>query len=149
MAKIANETQRNASNMAKGDLEYKEPGRLLLFGIPWPFTKYELYENELVIVSGFLNIKENDCFMYRISDVELTRSFLQRIFGLSTVICYTSDVTDKTITMKNIKHGREIKDFINQNAERCRLRRRTVSMQNIGFDDNSDLSDSEMEDLDN
>jgi len=149
MSKIANETQKNASNMAKGELEYKESGRLLLFGIPWPFTKYELYENELVIISGFLNIKENDCFMYRISDVELTRSFLQRIFGLSTVICYTSDVTDKTITMKNIKHGREIKDFINQNAERCRLRRRTVSMQNIGFDDNSDLSDSEMEDLDN
>ncbi|MCR5100005.1 MAG: PH domain-containing protein [Butyrivibrio sp.] len=147
MAKIANEEQNNFATGSKGKLEYKETGRLLFFGIPWPFTKYELYENELVIISGFLNIKENDCFMYRISDVELSRSLFQRIFGLSTVLCYTSDVTDHTITMKNIKHGREIKDFINQNAERCRLRRRTVSMQNIGFE-GEDMHDMDPDNID-
>ncbi|WP_035797782.1 PH domain-containing protein [Butyrivibrio sp. MB2005] len=133
MAKISNEAQNQASILAKGDLQYKEYGRLLFFGIPWPFKHYELYNNELTIVSGFLSITEDDCFMYRISDVELKRSFLQRLFGLSTITCFTSDVTDKTIVMKNIKHGREIKDFINQESERARLRRRTVNMQDIGF----------------
>ena len=139
MAKIANPTQNEASLTAKGTLQYKEYGRLLLFGIPWPFKRYEIYENEMTIISGFLSVKEDDCFMYKISDVELSRSLLQRMAGLSTITLFTSDVTDKTIVMKNIKHGREIKDFINQESERARLRRRTVNMQNIGFND--DLED--------
>ena len=141
MAKISNPTQNEASKIAKGALQYTEHSRLLLFGIPWPFKKYELYENELIIISGFLNIHENDCFMYRISDVELSRSFIQRIFGLSTITCFTSDVTDKTIIMKNIKHGREIKDFINQESERARLRRRTVNMQDIGYAMENEIPD--------
>ncbi|MCR5342394.1 MAG: PH domain-containing protein [Butyrivibrio sp.] len=135
MAKIANPTQNDASLTAKGTLQYKEYGRLLLFGIPWPFKRYEIYENEMTIISGFMSVKEDDCFMYKISDVELSRSLLQRMAGLSTITLFTSDVTDKTIVMKNIKHGREIKDFINQESERARLRRRTVNMQNIGFND--------------
>lgn len=138
MSKISNPAQNEASIMAKGNLQYKEYGRLLLFGIPWPFKHYEIYENELIITSGFLNIKEDDCFMYKITDVELSRSLFQRMAGLSTITLFTSDVTDKTIIMKNIKHGREIKDFINQESERARLRRRTVNMQNIGFDNDGD-----------
>ena len=140
MAKISNPAQNEASLMAKGNLQYKEYGRLLLFGIPWPFRHYEIYENEMTITSGFLSIKEDDCFMYKITDVELSRSLLQRMAGLSTITLFTSDVTDKTIVMKNIKHGREIKDFINQESERARLRRRTVNMQNIGFND--DMGDN-------
>jgi len=119
--------------VGKGSLRYKETGRLLFFGIPWPFTRYELYDNDFVIVSGFLNIKENDCYMYRITDVEMTRNLLQRIFGLSTILLYTSDVTDHRIIMKNIKNGREIKDFILQASEINRIRRRTINTQNIGF----------------
>lgn len=145
MAKISNPSKNEASIMAKGSLQYKEYGRLLLFGIPWPFKHYEVYENELTITSGFLNIKEDDCFMYKITDVELSRSLLQRMAGLSTITLFTSDVTDKTIIMKNIKHGREIKDFINQESERARLRRRTVNMQNIGFND--DVEDGSLDDL--
>lgn len=133
MSKISNPEQNAAAQNSKGALQYTEFSRLTLFGIPWPFKKYELYDNELIIISGFLSIHENDCFMYKISDVELSRSLIQRIFGLSTITCFTSDVTDKTIVMKNIKHGREIKDFINQESEKARLRRRTVNMQDISF----------------
>lgn len=137
MSKAANPVQNEASQLAKGELQYKEYGRLLFFAIPWPFKHFEIYNNVLTIVSGFLNIKEDDCFMYRISDVELTRSLFQRMLGLSTITCFTSDVTDKTIVMKNIKHGREIKDFIYQESERARIRRRTVNMQDITY--NTDL----------
>ena len=147
MSKIANAAQNEASITAKGELQYKEYGRLLLFGIPWPFKRFDIYNNVLTIVSGFLNIKEDDCFMYRISDVELTRSLLQRMAGLSTITCFTSDVTDKTIVMKNIKHGREIKDFIYQESERARIRRRTVNMQDIGYNVNDVDGDGIPDDL--
>ncbi len=134
MAKIANPEQYAESEEAKGNLKYRERSRWLLFGLPWTFTVYEIRENDFTIVSGFLNVKENDCYMYKISDVEITRSLFQRMAGLSTIVLYTSDVTDKTIMMKNIKHGKEIKDFILHASEAARIRRRTVSMQNIGYD---------------
>ncbi|MCR4901415.1 MAG: PH domain-containing protein [Butyrivibrio sp.] len=123
----------NESILGKGNLRFKEYGRLLFFAIPWPFTRYELYDNDFVIVSGFLNIKENDCYMYKITDVEMTRNLIQRIFGLSTILMYTSDVTDKKIVMKNVKNGAEIKDFVLQASELNRIRRRTINTQNIGF----------------
>ncbi len=148
MSKIVNPEQYAASTEAKGKLCYKETGRLLFLAIPWPFTKYEIHENVLTITRGFLSISEDDCYMYKISDVEITRSLGQRMFGLSTITMYTSDVTDRTIVMKNIRHGREIKDFLLEASESARLRRRTVSMQNIGFGA-SDVHDvDELDDID-
>ncbi len=148
MAKAANPEQYEKSREAKGELRYSERSRWLLFGLPWTFTKYEIRENDFTIIRGFFTVRENDCYMYKISDVEITRSLLQRMAGLSTIVLYTSDVTDRTIIMKNIRHGKEIKDFLLQASESARLRRRTVSMQNIGFgagdihdvDDVDDLS---------
>ena len=142
MSRIVNPEQYNESISSKGEVRYKERKRLLFFGLPWTFTKYELRDNDLTIISGFLTVRENDCYMYKVMDVEITRSLLQRIFGLSTIICFTSDVTDKTITMKNIKHGREVKDFLLHASEAARLRRKTVSMQNIGYDAD-DMDDSD------
>lgn len=147
MAKIANPQQYAASEESKGELRYRERARWLLFGLPWTFTKYEIRDNDFTIIKGFFNIRENDCYMYKVSDVEITRSLLQRMAGLSTIVMYTSDVTDRTIVMKNIKHGREIKDFILQASEAARLRRRTVSMQNIGFGAGDVHDVDEMDDL--
>ena len=121
----------------KGELTYKEVKRLLFFGIPWPFTHYLIYTNDIVIQNGLLNLKEDDCYMYKITDVRISRSLWQRICSLSTVTCYTSDVTTQTIEMINIHNGPEIKDFILSASEEARLKRRTVSMQNISFDADS------------
>ena len=145
MAKILNPEQYKESMSTKGEIRYKETQRLLLFGLPWTFTKYELRDNDLTIIKGFLTVRENDCYMYKVSDVEITRTLMQRLFGVSTITCFTSDVTDKTIVMKNIKHGREIKDFLLHASEAARIRRKTVSMQNIGFDsdDMDDLEDNQ------
>ncbi len=147
MSRIANPEQFAASEEAKGDLKYSERKRWLLFGLPWTFTKYEIRENDFTIITGFFTMRENDCYMYKISDVEITSTLMQRMAGLSTIVLYTSDVTDRTIIMKNIKHGREIKDFILQASEAARIKRRTVSMQNIGFGA-SDIHDvDEMDDI--
>ena len=147
MAHIANPEQYEASTRSKGELKYVERSRWLLFGLPWTFTKYEIRENDFTIVKGFFTVSENDCYMYKISDVQISSTLLQRLSGLSTITLFTSDVTDRTIVMKNIKHGREIKDFLLKASEDARLRRRTVSMQDISFGA-SDIHDvDEMDDL--
>ena len=116
----------------QGKLVYREKKRLGFLGLPFTFTTYLIYENDIQIKTGFLSVIENDCYMYRVIDVQLRVGFWQRLFGLGTVHCVTSDATSKTITLKNIRHAKDIKDFIYRASEDAKLRRRTVNMQNIG-----------------
>ena len=134
-----------SSGNFKGNLVYTETTRLTFLAIPWPFTHFKIYENDLVIIKGLLNLDEDDCYMYKISDVKYKRSFIQRLFGLGTIVCYVgSDATDDKIIMKNIRHGSEIKDFILAQSERNRLQRRTVNTQNLNYHD----SNSNLENID-
>ena len=61
---------------------YVERKRWLFLGLPWTFTKYTIDENVLTIDSGFFKTYENDCYMYKITDVELEVSFMERLFRL-------------------------------------------------------------------
>jgi hypothetical protein len=117
---------------SKGNLAYKERKRWTLFGLPFTFTEFYIYDNDIQIRAGLIDSNEDDCYMYRITDVKLKQSLFQKMFGLGTVECYTSDVTDKKIVLKNIRNAREIKDFIYSASEESKRRRRTVNMQNIG-----------------
>ncbi len=74
---------------------FTERKRWLFFGLPWTFTKYMLKEEILTKQTGFFNTVINDCYMYKIVDVQLERSLLEKMAGLGTVVCYTSDSTDK------------------------------------------------------
>ena len=78
---------------SKGNLAYKERKRWTLFGLPFTFTEFYIYDNDIQIRAGLLDSNEDDCYMYRITDVKLKQSLFQKMFGLGTVECYTSDVT--------------------------------------------------------
>ena len=133
-----NSVDSRRSLSEQGKLVYKEKKRWLFLALPFTFTTYFLFENDIQIRSGFLNSTEDDCYMYRVIDVRLNVSFLQRLFGIGTVICVTSDATNKTIVLKNIRRAKEIKDFIYKASEDAKMRRRTVNMQNIGAYDDVD-----------
>lgn len=115
-------------------MEYVERKRLLFFGLPWTFTKYTILEDDVVINSGFLRTHENDCYMYKIQDVELQVSLVERIFGLGTVVCYTGDTTHARLELVHIKRAKEIKDYILRTSEEARRKRRTINTLDIGTD---------------
>uniref|UniRef100_UPI004056BC20 PH domain-containing protein n=1 Tax=Agathobacter sp. TaxID=2021311 RepID=UPI004056BC20 len=75
---------------------------LLFFGLPWTFTKYTITQSFLTVEQGFLNTAEDNCYMYKIQDVKLNTSLMERIFGLATIICYTGDVTHPEI--RHLEH---------------------------------------------
>ncbi len=119
--------------------EYQEKKRILFFGLPWTFTKYTVGQEILTVNTGLLKTEENYCYLYKIQDVKMTTTFMERIFGLSTITCYTGDVTHPQLVLLHIKHAREIKDFILEAAEEARQRRRTMNTLDIGAEDAEEL----------
>ena len=113
---------------------YVERKRLLFFGLPWTFTKYEIKEDMITIDTGFFNTVENDCYMYKVQDVQLRTSFGERLFGLGTVVCFTGDNTNPTLELQHIKHAKEIKRFILEASEEARLKRRVLTTMDITSD---------------
>ena len=82
-----------------------------------------------------LSTKENDCYLYKVQDVELQVSLGERIFGLGTVACYTGDNTHPQLFLAHIRNAKEVKDFILKASEEARRKRRTLNTLNINADD--------------
>ena len=124
---------------------FQERKRLLFFGLPWTFTKYTLSASLLTIDRGFLNTVQDDCYMYKIQDVKLNKSLLERLFKLATIVCYTGDVTHPEIRLEHIKNADAIKAYILKTSEEARLKRRTLNTMNIdahNCDAHDDVIDS-------
>jgi uncharacterized membrane protein YdbT with pleckstrin-like domain len=115
-------------------MEFIEKKRILFFGLPLTFTKYKIKEDVITIDSGLLKTVENDCYMYKVQDVTLTRSLGEKIFGLGTVILQTGDVTHPTLSLVHIKNSQAIKDFILTQSEAERRKRRTLNTLDISAD---------------
>ncbi len=113
-------------------MEYQEKKRWLFLGLPFTFTKYTIGEEVITIRSGLLNTRENDCYMYKVQDVELEVSFIERICGLGTVVCFTGDTTHPTLRIEHIKNSKEIKNYILKESEEARRKRRTLNTLDIG-----------------
>lgn len=113
------------------EMEFAERKRVLFFGLPWTFTKYTIGEEVINIRAGLLKTVEDDCYMYKVTDVKLETSFIERIFKLGTVICYTSDVTHQTLKLIHIRNAHAVKDFILEQSEKQRMKRRTLNTQSL------------------
>ena len=113
-------------------MSYQERKRWPFLGLPFTFTKYTIDENVITINTGLLSTHENDCYMYKVQDVELEASFMERIFGLGSIICYTGDTTHPKLIIEHIKHAKEIKNYILQESEEARRKRRTLATMDIG-----------------
>lgn len=118
-----------------GRTQYVERKRWVLFGLPFTFTKYTVNDEIITVNEGLLSTKENDCYLYKVQDVELQVSLGERIFGLGTVACYTGDNTHPQLFLTHIRNAKEVKDFILKASEEARRRRRTLNTLNINADD--------------
>ena len=114
------------------DKKFVERKRILFLGLPWTFTKYIINEEFLTVDTGLFRTTEEDCYMYRIQDVKQTTTLMERMVGVSTLTCYTGDVTTPEIVLKHIRHGKDIKTFILHASEASRIKRRTLSTIDIG-----------------
>ena len=115
--------------------------RLLFFGLPFTFTKYTLTKEKMLIDTGVLNKKQEEVRLYRILDLTLTRSLAQRIFGLGTINCKTSDKALPVLELINIKNSQDIKEQLSDLVEAERVNKRVSVREFTGSDELDDVAD--------
>lgn len=98
---------------------WKERKRLWC-GLPWTFTVYSFDESRFYVDTGFLNQKHDEVRLYRIMDISMSRSFLQRIFGLGTIQLHTSDKSLGNFSIINIKNVAEVNEKLSNAIDECR-----------------------------
>ena len=122
-------------------IEFVEKKRWLFLGLPFTFTKYVIKEDMITVDTGVFTKVENDCYMYKVQDVEHTASIWERMVGLGTIVCYTGDITHPKLLIEHIRNSKAIKEFILKESEEARLKRRTVNMLDIGSGEVEDIDD--------
>ncbi len=123
-----------------GEILFRERKRIWC-GLPWTFTVYSFDEERLFIKSGMLSIREDEIRLYRVLDLSLSRSFIQRIFGLGSIKVDSSDKTMGCFIIKNIKHSQEAKEQLSQLVEEERQRKRISGREYMSDHGHQDFDD--------
>ena len=105
-------------------IDYLWQDRKRHLGLPISFTRYSLSEDRLFTSVGFLNIQDDEILLYRVRDIDSSRTLWQRIFGVGTVRVISSDKTMPTLVLKNIKDPIFVKELIHQQVEETKIKRR-------------------------
>lgn len=129
----------------KGDYLWKDRKRYL--GMPLSFTRYALSEDRLFLSVGFLNIKDEEILLYRIRDLSVSRTLSQRLFGVGSITVTSSDKSQPTLLLKNVKDPVTVKELIHTQVEETKIRRkvRIGEFSNM----NTDLDEDDLDDDDN
>ena len=122
--------------MDKKKIIWKDRKRTI-FGLPLSFTVYTLTGEKLLIDTGFLNKRQEEIMLFRITDVTLIRRLSQRIFGVGTIHCCSADKTIPEFDITNIKDAKYVKEILSTEVFRERKENK-VSSREILFDDEND-----------
>lgn len=77
------------------------------------FTVYTLTDSELIIEQGIIRQKIDSIPLYRILDITVERTLLQRMFGLSTVVVNAYDVsTGGVARLVNVIDGMNVRRML-------------------------------------
>lgn len=124
-------------------MEYIWKDRKRYLGMPLSFTRYALSDDRLFLSVGFLNVKDEEVLLYRIRDINTTRTLGQRLCGVGTVTVVSADKTMPTLVLKNIKDPLHVKELLHRQVEEMKIRRRVrlgeIMTDNFDADDDSDL----------
>ena len=116
------------------------------FGLPISFTRYQLSEDRLFLSVGFLNIKDDEVLLYRVRDIDTSRTLWQRLFGVGTITVMSSDKTMPTLVLKNVKDPVFVKELIHKQVEEIKIQRRVRVGEILGNE--IDDADGEFDDAD-
>ena len=109
-----------ARDKVSTDILWKDRKRILFLGLPWSFTRYSVSKDRFFISKGFFSVKDDEVRLYRIIDISLERSFMQRLVGVGTIKVCSGDKTMGDFEIKNIKRPKATKELLSDLVEKQR-----------------------------
>ena len=106
--------------------------RKRILGLPISFTKYYIKKNRLYSSTGFFSSKEDELLLYRILDLKLEITLINKIFGVGTITLYTCDETDRELKLIRIKNPREVRDMLSEMVEEARNKIKVKGREKFG-----------------
>jgi len=128
----------------QNEIIWKARKRLTFLGLPWTFTVYRLTKDRLLIKTGFFTTREDEVRLYRIMDISLKRTLFQKMFGLGTIQCHSSDKTMGHFEIINVKKSYDVKNLLSDLIEKERMEKRVsnrefISDPDCDFDNDNDI----------
>ena len=133
---------KKAKAKAKVKFEYIWKDRKRVLGMPLSFTRYSMTDDRLFVSVGFFTLKDDEVLLYRVRDIDINRTFWQRLFGVGSINVYSSDKTMPNLLLKNVKRPVYVKELIHKQVEEMKLRRRVRVGEIMGEMDNDDDLDA-------
>ncbi len=122
-------------------IQYLWKDRKRYFGLPISFTRYRLSGSRIFRETGLLNLREEEVLLYRVRDLEVTRSLWQRIFRVGTICIHSSDKTSPHLDLVSVRDAKAVKELIYQQVEQAKnaRRMRATELVDDGFEPEQDL----------
>lgn len=114
---------------------------------PISFTKYSVGNGRLYVNSGLLSSREDECLLYRITDITLYRTIAQRLFGTGTIELNTKDRSTPVIRLENIAKPAEIKRMLSNLIEEERREKNVVGRDMVGASSHIDPEEFDPDDI--
>jgi len=133
----------------KDDVEYLWHDRKRnKLGLPWSFVKYLLSEDRFFRQTGFFKTNYDEVRLYRILDVKMSQTLLQKMTNLGTITVHSSDKSLGCFEIANVKNPKTIKELLSEQVEIQRDRHRVYSRESMNdIDDGHDDGDIDVPDF--
>lgn len=115
--------------MAKDQEEVLWKDRTHHMWFPFSFTKYYIANERLYIERGLLKTDYDETRLYHITDLKLSRTLGQKIFGTGDILLYTKGDSNDTILLHNIKAPKETKKMLSELIEEHRRKAGVVGKE--------------------
>ena len=124
-------------------IKYVWKDRKRYFGLPISFTRYRLSEDRIFREKGLFNLREEEVLLYRVRDLELTRSLWQRIFRVGTICVHSSDKTSPHLDLVNVRDPKMVKELVFKMVEQAKDARRIRTTELLDDEADMDAGDDE------
>ena len=108
------------SKKQKDEYVWKDRKRFL--GLPLSFTRYAVKDQRLYYTTGLFNTTEEEMLLYRVMDIKLNRTFVDKLVGVGTITLYTADKTHPKLELVRIKNPKKVRDLLSKLVETERIR---------------------------
>jgi uncharacterized membrane protein YdbT with pleckstrin-like domain len=90
-------------------------------------TSYVLTSQRIIVTSGVFSRRVEEVELYRIRDIELQATFLERLCGVATVRVHSTDRTSPVLAITGVQKAGTLKESIRARAAVLRETMRRIS----------------------